>query len=154
MKIMSQELKFFCPGNLEAFPELTHDEALACTGVEEPKNKHGDYACSAAFKLSKRFNKNPRTVADKIIEHFPKDYRVASLEFAAPGFINLRLSDEYLARHSNNLKQVLVWNKASTRPAGDCGVLRHQCGQAHGRTPYFVHGDWRCARKYFCFYGE
>ncbi len=103
---MSQELKvLFAQATLAAFPDLTHEEALACTGVEEPKNKeHGDYACSAAFKLSKRFNENPRTVADKIIKHFPKDYRVESLEFAAPGFINLRLSDEFLAEALKQLE--------------------------------------------------
>lgn len=99
MKIMSQELKIlFSQAALEAFPELTQEEVLTCSVVEEPKNiDHGDYACSAAFKLTKKLGSNPKAIADKIIEHFPKDYRVASLEFAAPGFINLRLSDEYLA---------------------------------------------------------
>lgn len=103
---MSQELKvLFAQATLEAFPELSQEEVLHAVGVEEPKNKeHGDYACSAAFKLSKRFNENPRTVADKIIKHFPKDYRVESLEFAAPGFINLRLSDEFLAEALKQLE--------------------------------------------------
>lgn len=106
MKIMSQELKvLFSQATLEAFPELTQEEVLQWAMVEEPKNKeHGDYACSVAFKLSKRFGENPRNVAEKIIKHFPKDYRVESLEFAAPGFINLRLSDEFLAEALKQLE--------------------------------------------------
>lgn len=103
---MSQELKvLFAQATLGAFPELTQDEVLRVANVEDPKNKeHGDYSCSAAFKLSKRFNENPRTIADKIIKHFPKDYRVESLEFAAPGFINLRLSDAFLAEALKQLE--------------------------------------------------
>lgn len=99
MKILSQELKtLFGEAVLEAFPELEQSEALSWAQLEEPKNKeHGDYACSIAFKLSKRLGQNPRTVADQIIKAFPKDYRIASLEFAAPGFINIKLSDACLA---------------------------------------------------------
>lgn len=99
MKILSQELKIlFAEAVLKAFPELEQGEVLTWTQLEDPKNKeHGDYACSIAFKLSKRLSQNPRTVADQIIKVFPKDYRIASLEFAAPGFINIKLSDACLA---------------------------------------------------------
>lgn len=106
MKILSQELKvLFSQATLEAFPEVTQEEALQWVTVEDPKNKdHGDYACSVAFKLSKKFGENPRTAAEKVIKHFPKDYRVESLEFAPPGFINLKLSDEYLAEALKQLE--------------------------------------------------
>lgn len=99
MKILSQELKIlFAEAVMNAFPQLSNDDVLLWTQLEDPKNKeHGDYACSISFKLSKILSENPRTVADRIIKAFPKDYRIASLEFAAPGFINLKLSDEYLA---------------------------------------------------------
>ncbi|MFA6023884.1 MAG: arginine--tRNA ligase [Candidatus Gracilibacteria bacterium] len=107
MKILAQEFKaVFCQAVLGAFPELSPEEVFESVGLEEPKNKdHGDYACSVAFKLSKRFGENPRTIAEKVIENFPKDYRVESLEFAPPGFINLKLSDEYLAEMLKQLEQ-------------------------------------------------
>ncbi|MFA5788428.1 MAG: arginine--tRNA ligase [Candidatus Gracilibacteria bacterium] len=103
---MSQELRIlFSQATLGAFPELTQKEVLQWVAVDDPKNKdHGDYACSVAFKLSKRFDENPRNIAEKIIKHFPKDYRVKSLEFAPPGFINLRLSDEFLAEALKQLE--------------------------------------------------
>ncbi len=105
MKIFSQELKILFSGAaLAAFPELTQEEALSWVTIEEPKSRdHGDYACAAAFKLSKKFGMNPAAIAEKIIEKFPKDYRVESLEFAAPGFINVRLSENFFAE---TLKQL------------------------------------------------
>lgn len=107
MKIFSQELKILFSGAaLAAFPELTQEEALSWVTIEEPKSRdHGDYACAAAFKLSKKFGMNPAAIAEKIIEKFPKDYRVESLEFAAPGFINVRLSEDFFAE---TLKQLEV----------------------------------------------
>lgn len=106
MKTLTQELKtLFAQATLEAFPELDEDEVLSWIIVENPKNpEHGDYACAVAFKLSKKLGGNPRDFAEKIIQKFPKDYRVEALEFAAPGFINVKLSEECLAETLKELE--------------------------------------------------
>ncbi len=106
MKIFSQELKvLFTTAVVVAFPELSHSEVLDMVVVENPKNPdHGDYACAIALKLSKKLDAAPEKIAKKIIENFPKDYRVASLDFAAPGYINLRLSEEFLVEALKQLE--------------------------------------------------
>ena len=144
---MSQELKvLFAQATLKAFPELTQEEALVCSGVEDPKNKeHGDYACSASFKLSKRFNENPRTIADKIIEHFPKDYRVESLEFAAPGFINLRLSDEFWLQLAIADNKIIAEPVMTGRDDADSGSFASRLLKIKGDC--FDIGDWKKVRK-------
>ncbi|OGJ44538.1 arginine--tRNA ligase [Candidatus Peregrinibacteria bacterium RIFCSPLOWO2_02_FULL_48_14] len=106
MKIFSQELKaVFTTATVSAFPELIHSEVLNMVVVENPKNlEHGDYACAVALKLSKKLGVSTVSIAKKIIEAFPKDYRIASLEFAEPGYINLRLSEEFLVEALKQLE--------------------------------------------------
>ncbi|MDE3047747.1 MAG: arginine--tRNA ligase, partial [Verrucomicrobiota bacterium] len=60
----------------------------------------GHYQCNSALALSKVLKQNPRSVAEKIIEHF--DARdCARVEIAGPGFINFTLSPAYLSAALN-----------------------------------------------------
>lgn len=105
MKILSRELAaLVSQALLEAFPELGLEEVMAALSLDEPRDsKHGEFATGVAMKLSKRLGKAPQAIAEAVMEHFPKDYRVQALEFAAPGFLNLRLSDAFL---QEGLKQL------------------------------------------------
>ena len=69
------------------------------------KKEFGDFQCNAALALSKKLGapRPPRDVAADIVRALEADAGVASvvsfpLEIAGPGFVNLRLSDDYLAR--------------------------------------------------------
>ncbi len=74
--------------------------------IEIPKdNSHGDYATNMAMRLTKRVQKNPREVAQAIIDHI--DYAASDLEsasIAGPGFINFTMVKASLA---NIIKTVL-----------------------------------------------
>ncbi|CAH0356226.1 arginine--tRNA ligase [Aquabacterium sp. CECT 9606] len=66
---------------------------------EAPKQaSHGDLACTAAMQLAKPLKKNPRELAQALIEALQRQPAVqqwvASMEIAGPGFINLRLKPE------------------------------------------------------------
>ena len=66
---------------------------------EAPKQaSHGDLACTAAMQLAKPLKKNPRELAQALIDALQQQPAVqqwvASLEIAGPGFINLRLKPE------------------------------------------------------------
>ncbi|MBA4111636.1 MAG: arginine--tRNA ligase [Leptothrix sp. (in: Bacteria)] len=66
---------------------------------EAPKQaSHGDLACTAAMQLAKPLKKNPRELAQALIEALQQQPAVqqwvASMEIAGPGFINLRLKPE------------------------------------------------------------
>lgn len=68
-------------------------------GVEPPRDAtHGDISTNAAMVLSKAVGANPRELAVKIAEALQGDADVASVDVAGPGFINLRLNDDYWQR--------------------------------------------------------
>ncbi|MFM9281961.1 arginine--tRNA ligase [Paenibacillus jiagnxiensis] len=73
-------------------------EELPAVALEVPKDKaHGDLATNAAMQLTRIAKKNPRQIAEQIIEHM--DLVSASIEgaeIAGPGFINFRLNKRYL----------------------------------------------------------
>jgi arginyl-tRNA synthetase len=59
---------------------------------------HGDYATNAAMALARTARKSPRQVAELIVRHLPAMSEVSAVEIAGPGFINLRLADEWCQR--------------------------------------------------------
>ena len=75
--------------------------------VEPTKDKaHGDLACNVAMVGIKKFSgselKNPRQLAQAIIDHFDKKY-VADISIAGPGFINIKLKNNILCLVINEL---------------------------------------------------
>ena len=61
--------------------------------LERPKQAaHGDAACNIAMQLAKPLGKNPRELAQLIIDAMPENELIAALEIAGPGFINIRLT--------------------------------------------------------------
>jgi arginyl-tRNA synthetase len=60
--------------------------------VEPPRDPtHGDMATNAAMVLAKDAAKKPRELAESIAERLRSDSKVASVDIAGPGFINLTL---------------------------------------------------------------
>ncbi len=71
--------------------------AAPVAAFESPKQAaHGDLAITAAMPLARSLKKNPREIAQALVEALraqPAVQRwVASLEIAGPGFVNLRLT--------------------------------------------------------------
>jgi arginyl-tRNA synthetase len=60
--------------------------------VEPPRDPtHGDMATNAAMVLAKDAGKKPRELADAIAERLRADDKIARVDVAGPGFINLAL---------------------------------------------------------------
>ncbi len=78
--------------------------------LDTPRNPdHGDFACNAAMLLAKRLRKNPRAIAEDLIDRIGTgDGLVASAEVAGPGFVNLRLSN---SRWRNLVHEILQAGK-------------------------------------------
>jgi len=65
---------------------------LGRIGVEPPRDPtHGDMATNAAMVLAKDAGKKPRELADAIAAALRNDEKVAKVDVAGPGFINLTL---------------------------------------------------------------
>jgi len=81
----------------EAIQELSPGTDLVAA-FESPKQaSHGDYACTAAMQLARPLKKNPRELAQALIEALQRREAfgrwVEAMEIAGPGFINIRLKD-------------------------------------------------------------
>ncbi len=64
--------------------------------VESPRDPaHGHLATNAAMVLAKQAKENPRSLAERLAALLESDVDVSSAEVAGPGFINLRLNDEF-----------------------------------------------------------
>ena len=53
---------------------------------------HGDFACNLAMMLAKPAGKNPRKIAQLLIDALPKHGQIDKVEIAGPGFINFFIS--------------------------------------------------------------
>ena len=81
-----------------ALAQLAPD-APPAAAFESPKQAaHGDLAITAAMPLSRRLKKNPREIAQALVDALQAEPAVqrwvAALEIAGPGFVNLRLTSE------------------------------------------------------------
>ncbi|MCC7355979.1 MAG: arginine--tRNA ligase [Anaerolineae bacterium] len=72
--------------------------------VERPKQaSHGDYASAAALSLARPARKAPLQIAQAIAQHIPPTDMLGKVEAVPPGFINLTLSDAWLARQADTI---------------------------------------------------
>lgn len=85
-KLIKQALK-------KGFPEIKNSEIA----IEYPTSENfGDYASNVAMHLGKTLKLNPREIAQKIVENFPKSELIEKTEIAGPGFINFFISEKFI----------------------------------------------------------
>ena len=69
---------------------------LSSVSVEPPREvEHGDAACNAALVLAKQARRKPRDIAERLAERMEGRAEIRAAEVAGPGFVNLRLTDEF-----------------------------------------------------------
>lgn len=66
--------------------------------LTRPDEQFGDYATNVALRLSKKLGRNPRDIAQKIADELKENDELTDVSVAGPGFINVRVKDEYLAQ--------------------------------------------------------
>lgn len=85
-----------------AIKQACEDGSLSLTDIpeaslERPRDEaNGDWASTVAMRCAKQAKRNPREIAQIIIDHLPQNDVIAAVEIAGPGFINFRLSDAVL----------------------------------------------------------
>jgi arginyl-tRNA synthetase len=92
---------------LTALPAGTLPSGIANTEIEIERTRdaaHGDFATNLALKLAKPAKKNPRQLAQALVDALPKNEWIAKVEIAGPGFINFHLS---AAAYAHELLQVI-----------------------------------------------
>lgn len=69
---------------------------FSAVAVEQPRDpSHGDFACNAAMVLAKAAKQKPRDIAEALAAVLRADSDIVSAEVAGPGFLNLRMRDEF-----------------------------------------------------------
>lgn len=64
--------------------------------LTRPDPQFGDYATNVAMQLAKQVGKNPREIAEAIVERLRQADDFSEVTIAGPGFINIRLKDAVL----------------------------------------------------------
>ncbi|MEP4380556.1 MAG: arginine--tRNA ligase [Alphaproteobacteria bacterium] len=82
--------------SLVADGTLPEGTDVARVSVDPPRDaSHGDLATNAAMVLAKPAGLKPRDLAETLAERLRARDSIESVDVAGPGFINLRLHDEY-----------------------------------------------------------
>ncbi|RCV47702.1 arginine--tRNA ligase [Marinitenerispora sediminis] len=66
-------------------------------------SQFADFQSNAALALAKRLRRKPREVASEIAAHLEADDVVGGVEVSGPGFVNLTLRDDWIARETRDL---------------------------------------------------
>nr|WP_169543406.1 arginine--tRNA ligase [Sneathiella aquimaris] len=67
--------------------------------VISQRRELGQFQCNGALAAAKAAKKNPRDIAQGIVAGLEETGHFSDLSLAGPGFINMRLTDDYLSRH-------------------------------------------------------
>ena len=80
-----------------ALAEVAPDSAIEAAFESPRQASHGDLAITCAMQLARPLKKNPRELAQALVDALQRQAAVQrwvqALEIAGPGFINLRLAD-------------------------------------------------------------
>lgn len=148
---MKQELQALILSSLTALheqsvlPDAPADSAVVITRTKDPA--HGDWACNVAMRFAKPAGKNPRELAQLIIDNLPSADFLDKVEIAGPGFINfyvnaatsLSVIDKILEQQHNYGRSEIGAGKkvqvefVSANPTGPLHV-GHGRGAAYGAT--------------------
>ena len=116
--------------------------ALEDLAIERPSRpEHGDYASSLPLRLARTARQSPMALAEILAKHVPPHPAVGEVTVAPPGFVNLRLSDAWLAEQVNDvLAQDL---KFATSDIGDGKKVQVEFVSANPTGPLHVgNGRW------------
>ena len=80
------------------FQTLNLDTKFAAVKVSDRPDL-SDFQCNGALALAKSERKNPREIATQIVAELQKDADFAKISIDGPGFINISLSDKFLAQN-------------------------------------------------------
>lgn len=95
--------------NLYKYISKSINDKLGFTAnLETPRNREfGDFSTNAAMVMAKSAGKNPRELANEILPKLREMDFVADVSVAGPGFINIKLKDDFIwhaAQEPHNTK--------------------------------------------------
>lgn len=92
---LKNEIANLVEQTLNDLPELSESSEITSikTTVERTRDpRHGDFTTNIAMRLAKSVGRNPRDIAQTIVDGVAENELVDKIEIAGPGFINFHLS--------------------------------------------------------------
>ena len=88
-----------------ALSDLIDEDVTKWSELVRPAQdtRFGDYQANCAMPLGKRLGRPPREVANEIVSRLDVAELCSRPEVAGPGFVNLRLSDEWIVRQLESM---------------------------------------------------
>lgn len=86
-----------------AFAECGYEESYAKVTLSNRPDLC-EYQCNGAMAAAKAYKKKPIDIANEVVERLSGGELFQSVEAVMPGFINLKLQEEYLAEYVNTMK--------------------------------------------------
>jgi len=86
----------------EAFEEAGYGKEYAIVTVSNRPDLC-EYQCNGAMAAVKAYKKAPIMIANDVVVHLVDNTYIKAAEAAAPGFINLKLKDEFVADYLNEM---------------------------------------------------
>lgn len=78
------------------------DQDVQALVRQSSKAQFGDYQANGIMAAAKKLGQNPREFAQQVLDHLDLGEMVDKLEIAGPGFINIFLNKDWLAKESLN----------------------------------------------------
>jgi arginyl-tRNA synthetase len=111
---------------------------------------HGDFATNVALQLAKPARRNPRQLAQAIVDALPASELISKVEIAGPGFINFHLSASAYQQELSRILDLATAYGYNKRGAGQSTVVEFVSANptgplhvGHGRQAAL--GDALCA---------
>ena len=101
MELLTIQLKKMFLENINNIFNVNFEDKIIIEN--STKKEFGDFQTNFAMITSKILEKNPREIANTIIENFRKNDLIEKLEVAGPGFINIYLKNSFL---NSELKKI------------------------------------------------
>ncbi len=73
--------------------------------VPSQRRELGQFQCNGALAAAKQAKRNPREIATEVLAELEKTGLFSELTLAGPGFINIRLMDDFLVGHISDLAE-------------------------------------------------
>lgn len=97
----------------KAFAECGYDEKYAKVTVSNRPDLC-EFQCNGAMAAAKAYGKAPFVIADEVVGKLLNDSAFKQIESVKPGFINIKVSEEYLADYVNSMSIVEKFGYAAT----------------------------------------
>ncbi|WP_288901692.1 arginine--tRNA ligase [uncultured Sneathiella sp.] len=100
----------------QAFSTIGIDNSFGKTSPSQRRDL-GQFQCNGALVAAKQIGRNPREIAQEVVAELEKTGLFTELTLAGPGFINLRLNDDFLLGHISDLAEDSHFGCRSEHPS-------------------------------------